>query len=474
MIILFIFIVYDSSSRQINGIHDGNFLNLGDFQECLNIRIGDQFAGKYFLINLVPVINLDNSTKSGLTREELEESNYDLERRFQFLFQFPNLINVKLGVCLPGDCANEEIQTLFNQTINRFHWKIQNKINGQINENLWTRLRSSSNHVKFSFAILIAILSIVIISTILDFCNFKFKSVQAFVKSASIRSNYVKLHSNDTNEKQNNFVSKNRYYSEIMVNISHFVVFVPLLGGSIVHEHIFDWIEHSNKIYFQLFFCDCYYPGIIMLASTTVSLKMFHFIKTKATGLKLAENAVKRMCNFWPILIVLIAIQIALPLFIDGPLVHELIKPLSLNCERYWYLNLLFMNNILSLPNTCLPYTWTISAELQLYLIASLLTYLYIRRPKLALSFNIVLIAIGILANVFVIYTELTKPNVVFFPFDYESMRNSIFYSHSNTLVQLSPYFTIFLAFYLRLTKRSLKMSIVSFKQKKKIILILI
>lgn len=381
------------------------------------------------------------------------------------MFKFPDLINIKLGICLPKNCSNNEIQTVFNKTVNKFNWKIYKEINSQINQNLWSKLRSSNRMVKISFFIITVILAFVFISTILDF-NFRKdqSTIYSFIESTSIRSNFLKLHSCGNDRHKNNFISKNRHYSEIMVNISHFVVFVPLLGASVVYERIFDWLEYSDKSYFQFWFSDCYYPGLIILASITVSMKMlmseFSLFKKEATGQEFILNAIKRMINFWPILIFLISLQIIMPIFLEGPLVLELIQPLARNCERNWLLNLLFIHNILPLENTCLSYTWTISVEIQLYLIASLLTYLYIKRPKLALFLNISLIVIGVFSNFYVSYFGFTNPNVVFFPFNYHLLRRSIFYSHSNTFVQLSPYFTIFLAFYLRLTKRSFKLSI--------------
>lgn len=441
-------------------------MNLGDFDQCLAIRRSGVLIGKYFLINLVPLLD-GHQARSELSPREFIESNANLERRFAFLFQFPNIINVKLGLCLPSTCATPEIQQAFNQTANRFKWKIQHPINSQTSESLWTKIRVSGRHVQVAFLVLASLLAAVLVATCLDLTG-KFKkgsSLQQFVECTSIKSNFRKLHSasSEAHSNKNEFVSKNRYYSEILVNITHFIVFVPLLGGSVIYEHVFDWIEYSEKAYYQLFFCDCYYPGLVILASTTVSLKMWSFIKRQAAGPELVENAIKRMLNFWPILIVLISIQIAQPLLTEGPLVQELIEPMAANCARTWWMNLAFIHNILPLEQQCLAFTWTISSELQLYLIASLLTYLYIRRPNLAISLNVALIGVGILANAAVAFSGLSTPNVMAFPYDYNSVRSSIFYSHSNTLVQLSPYFTIFLAFYLRLSKRTFKMSIVSF-----------
>ena len=457
--------VYDSSSRQIDGLLGGTFLNLGDFEQCLATERSGQAIGKYFLISLVPQLG-GHQWRTEFSQKEFTESNQNLERRFAFLFQFPDLLNVKLGLCLPRTCGNAEVQQLFNQTANRFKWKVQKEVNSQTNDGLLTKIAASGVHVQLAFLVLVTILATVLVASCLDLLvKFKRNSLlHQFVECTAIRSNFRKLHSADDahSKAHNDFISKNRYYSEILVNFTHFVVFVPLLGGSVIYEHVFDWIENSDRVYYQLFFCDCYYPGLVLLASMTVSLKMWSFIRRQAAGGELVGNAIKRMMTFWPIIIVMISIQIAQPLLTQGPLVQELIGPVAENCQRNWWMNLLFIQNILPLEQQCLSFTWTISCELQLYLIATLLTYLYIRKPNLALALNVLLIAVGFLAHACVPYNGLTTANVMSFPFDYNSMRSSIFYSHSNTLVQLFPYFTMFLAFYLRLSKRTFKMSFVS------------
>lgn len=64
-------------------------------------------------------------------------------------------------------------------------------------------------------SILASLLSVVIISTIVDFKFLKVKknmndSVLQIIESVSIKQNFTKLHKVEENEKKNDFISKNR------------------------------------------------------------------------------------------------------------------------------------------------------------------------------------------------------------------------------------------------------------------------
>lgn len=86
------FKMYDSSCRQINQLLDGTFLNLGDFQQCLNIKsdqTGD-YVGRYFLFNLVPQLKYKDD-QNGITLDEFKKSNQNLGN-FKFAIQL-NFIN---------------------------------------------------------------------------------------------------------------------------------------------------------------------------------------------------------------------------------------------------------------------------------------------------------------------------------------------------------------------------------------------
>lgn len=82
----------------------------------------------------------------------------------------------------------------------------------------------------------------------------------------------------------------------------------------------------------------------------------------------------KKILKFWPTYLTLIGIAIIVPLLSDGPMWPEMVsKRLGDSCRRNWWSNLIFVNNLFSESNICLPSSWFISILMQLFVVGSLL-----------------------------------------------------------------------------------------------------
>jgi peptidoglycan/LPS O-acetylase OafA/YrhL len=89
----------------------------------------------------------------------------------------------------------------------------------------------------------------------------------------------------------------------------------------------------------------------------------------------------------------------------------------SSQCGSYWWADLLFVNNLLDYtpdaPTSCMPWTWFLSLDMQLFLLAPLITWLYFRWPRLGAC----VITLGIIAclsvNAVLSYVHDLSPNVI-------------------------------------------------------------
>ena len=52
-----------------------------------------------------------------------------------------------------------------------------------------------------------------------------------------------------------------------------------------------------------------------------------------------------RAFDYFFLMIVLVAIQLVLPLLVSGPIASQLLARDASFCSRFWYKNLLFLNN---------------------------------------------------------------------------------------------------------------------------------
>ncbi|XP_050353206.1 O-acyltransferase like protein-like [Nymphalis io] len=88
----------------------------------------------------------------------------------------------------------------------------------------------------------------------------------------------------------------------------------------------------------------------------------------------------------------------------DGPLWTSLIEAESARCRRKWWTHVLFINNLVSPDDRCLVQTWFLAADMQLYIVTSLLLIFLARKPQIAIKVLTSLFGLAIIGNYFVAY----------------------------------------------------------------------
>ncbi|XP_067106361.1 O-acyltransferase like protein [Osmerus mordax] len=66
-----------------------------------------------------------------------------------------------------------------------------------------------------------------------------------------------------------------------------------------------------------------------------------------------------------------------------------------LNCKKYWWSNLLLVNNLLTITDICAPWTWYLSLDFQFYATTPLLVYLYRLNKGLLVAIAAVLLVLS-------------------------------------------------------------------------------
>lgn len=59
--------------------------------------------------------------------------------------------------------------------------------------------------------------------------------------------------------------------------------------------------------------------------------------------------------------------------------VFHLIEPLDELCERHWWRNLLFVQNLYPNKEMCCNWTWSLGCDMQFHIMAMLLLYMHTR-----------------------------------------------------------------------------------------------
>lgn len=83
-----------------------------------------------------------------------------------------------------------------------------------------------------------------------------------------------------------------------------------------------------------------------------------------------------RYLRLTPLLIVTVLFSMSLIRFFgSGPLWPNMIESLGIQCERYWWSTLLYIQNYANPKQMCLGHSWYLSVDMQLFWIAPLVVY---------------------------------------------------------------------------------------------------
>ncbi|XP_030569344.1 nose resistant to fluoxetine protein 6 [Drosophila novamexicana] len=113
--------------------------------------------------------------------------------------------------------------------------------------------------------------------------------------------------------------------------------------------------------------------------------------------------------------------------------VFHLIEPLDELCERHWWRNLLFVQNLYPNKEMCCNWTWSLGCDMQFHIMAMLLLYMHTRYPQLVRRLVLMLL----LANV--LYTVLLQI-VLDVPTTFEALYGIGDWLYTNPLVRMLAY----------------------------------
>lgn len=94
--------VLHSSTKSLDGLLEGTYLYLGDYDQCLAIRYQNNEnteQGQYALLEMVP-------SKVGLSSEN------GIHSQLSKVFADP-LFKLRFAVCLPSACTSDDVRQLF-------------------------------------------------------------------------------------------------------------------------------------------------------------------------------------------------------------------------------------------------------------------------------------------------------------------------------------------------------------------------
>lgn len=93
----------DSSAKSLDGLLEGTFVFLGQYDECMAIRYQNEHIsgqGQYALLEMIPTVN-DTATRS------------EVEMRLRKSVFSDTIYRLRVSVCVPSECSAMDVQQLF-------------------------------------------------------------------------------------------------------------------------------------------------------------------------------------------------------------------------------------------------------------------------------------------------------------------------------------------------------------------------
>ncbi|XP_058446399.1 nose resistant to fluoxetine protein 6-like [Malaya genurostris] len=373
---------FDSWGKTPAGLLHGNYFTPGNFEQCLHLTESNEARS---------IKSQHCTVQLGLQNSKVLSSA------------------LWLGICVPASCEPSFIKQLTEYFA--LEYELDPVLDYNQTEFCYHQNDGSESFGKattYAIIVLSVIAAVVVACTIVEILGLLLKqSISKYMKHVSLYNNIVMVLETNTksDEKTKTLDCVNGIRSILMLQI--------------VAHHVHDafrTIPVSNHSTREKYFETA--PGILSYRVSALSADIFLALSAMllTTGFmsKLTNNASKtdivrvwihRIIRILPAYGFLIFFTIAFAEhFGEGPLYRHLVQPTVDACVDNWWTAMLFVQNYMNPDRLCLPHTWYLSVDMQLYFISPVLIYL-LWRYKSLISHNITFLVMIPIVCVFATFT---------------------------------------------------------------------
>ncbi|XP_017783226.1 PREDICTED: uncharacterized protein LOC108567335 [Nicrophorus vespilloides] len=420
--------MFDANAKIPSGILRGNVNQFGDFDECLEVS-----SAKYCLIE-VDLSNLwrkleENEIENLVHSQYIIKATYDDPKH-----RVPNYSMIKWGVCIPKLCNISGISKVVSE-------KLDLKIRAE--EDF---CQSGDNDGSISKNTMISFGALIFLTGLAS--AFKLIGVghcSKLLGCFEIQSNWIKF--NDAKKDRNESLDGIRALSALALLMSHKAMvqlFGPYVDGYKVAEHFgqsWSILGRTAVLHTDTF--------ILLSGFLTAKSMVRNYAANQTLGFR--RMCVDRMFRILPSLIVtIIFCTEILPNLSSGPYKPMLVGHHANLCRKFWWRNVLFINNLYPFEEMCLTHTHQIAIDMQLFVVSPIIVYFLLKRRIFGyiLGFSIIL-ASSILKYLTIAERELSY--IVYFGTSVSQLFDTANYSYIRATHRVGIYaMGIFAAFTIR------------------------
>ncbi|XP_044749794.1 uncharacterized protein LOC123310390 [Coccinella septempunctata] len=393
----------DASAKIGSGLLVGNIHQVGNFDECLDIRVEidkRMITGQYCSILISPKNSSEVSSEFRAFYDPLHIASYVSKKAIKFLRRNVNFLKMSYGICLPSSCSLDNIQTLWEY----IEMSLSPPFEIQFND----LLCDYKDKPRFSFGVERYILMafafyfcLLLGATVYDIFYFGGDelSLSSYVCTFSLKRNAQKLFSTQLGEDNISCINGLKVLSMFWVLLGHRVMVNALLPN-VNSLFIFEWKDNMENM--AILGATVSVDSFLTISGLLLSYIYLRYTEIKNIRVNMISFYMLRICRLTPPLLATILTYIAVLKFLtDGPIWLAFSTKMAFNCLVYGWMNILYVNNFLSLKDQCISQSWYLSVDSQLYFLFPLIFFSIKRYPTKTFYWMFI---IGILSSLTTIF----------------------------------------------------------------------
>lgn len=411
----------DSSAKMLDGILSGTISAYGAYDQCINaVAINERkrekeimFTGKYCTLEIKPPLpprkdfyklketldELKNFTARGTAIGEAAK-----------LAHFFYFVSFRIGICVPSGCSVDDINHLAVEASN-FLGLSGNVTRCEVKEDV----KLTSLHIGIISAFGFAGLLMFVGSMIDIYCHYKKKQINSTLikmfQAFSLISNFRKFvntsFSSDTLSCLNgirflcmSWVVLGHTYLTVNYQILQSLESVTAFAADFAFQAVVNASVAVDTFFFIGGLLVCYLAvKLVVLNNKPFSLKLYIF---------------HRLWRIIPVYAFVIGYTQIVDITGSGPIFYDTLNKHIQACRDNWWSNFLFINNFYRAESMCIPQSWYLSTDMQLYIASIAVLLPLFRWPKVGLSIAGVGIFMSMAASGILTYLNNYPPAMLF------------------------------------------------------------
>ncbi|KAJ3657228.1 hypothetical protein Zmor_016244 [Zophobas morio] len=351
----------DASSKMNSGLLRGNRRMLGNYDQCISLE-----KAQYCVVPVVP----DRSVREYLYKNIFHEINPQNKTTNQDILS--NYMIMHYGLCIPQSCTTSDLSKLWKSLKKSYNLPGKAEFSDDLcySKNKGINTTNTDIYVFFFFFVVV---TVELTSTIYDLhSRQKGKHPNIFV-SFSLYTNTKKLLSIHCENSSLKCLYGIRVLGIVWVILAHMLI------GKSTHcvnslDVLSDWTKrYEHSIFIAAPYAVDTFLAISGLLVVYVGLKFeFHW----------TLFYLHRIVRLGPALLATVLINLSFVKYlIDGPFAFNTLRVLHTNCQNSFWYTVFFVSNFVPEDYRCMPHSWYLGIDTQLYLLAPTLIY-WIRHKK--------------------------------------------------------------------------------------------